>query len=98
MNPEVLFRCLSDPTRLRILQEMSRTDECCVTDFVTLTGKEQTNVSHHLALLRECGVVVAQRDGKRMCYRIAHPGLRDLIRQAESLSEHIACCTTQGCC
>lgn len=98
-----LFRCLADPTRLAVLQQLAEGGDLHVADFVELTGKEQTNVSHHLAQLRACGLVTAERDGKRVRYTLAHPKLKAFVEEAERLAEHIECadadaCSEAGCC
>lgn len=58
-----LFKTLSDPTRLRIIQVL--TLECeSVTAIVEATGLSQPLVSHHLRILRESGLARAEpRDG-----------------------------------
>src|SRR5215472_4127584 len=50
------FGLLSEPTRLKILHTICN-DEHSVSEIVDATGATQTNVSRHLALLRDAGVV-----------------------------------------
>jgi ArsR family transcriptional regulator len=102
VNELSLLRCLADEARLAIVQALAD-GERCVSELVDHTGKERTNVSHHLAELRSCGLVVDERDGRRVNYRLAHPDLVDLVDLAEELAEHVECvepeaCTGQGCC
>ena len=80
-----LFHGLSDPTRLSILLELLD-GERRVTDLVAAVGSSQSNVSNHLACLRECGLVV-DRPGERrqVFYSIAHPELRDVLVASERL-------------
>jgi len=103
MNEPELFRCLADPTRFTILKLLREADEPCVGDLVAATGKEQTNVSHHLAQLRACGLVATRQDGKRVRYRLAHPRLATLLAEAEALVQHLGAadaeaCASTGCC
>lgn len=98
-----LYRCLSNPTRLGALKALVEAGELCVTDIVAATRGEQTNVSHHLAELRACGLVTARQDGKRVCYKVASPRLRTILELAESFSKHVECadpdaCAAAGCC
>lgn len=67
-----LFAALADPTRLRLLNLLSR-GEVCVCFFVAVLNETQTKISRHLAYLRRAGVVAARRDGKWMHYRIVQP-------------------------
>lgn len=98
-----MFRCLADPTRLAVLQELAKGGEMYVSDVIQLTGKEQTNVSHHLAQLRACGLVTAEREGKRVRYTLAHPKLKSFLEESDWLADHIECtdpdvCGEAGCC
>ena len=67
----VLFKLLADETRLRILHYLMQKPELNVRTFVGLLGQTQPAVSHHLALLREAGVLQFRRDGKHNFYRLA---------------------------
>jgi len=67
-----LFRALADPFRLRILVTLSRAKhEVCVCDFVEAFPLRQPAVSHHLGILREAGLVKAERRGTWVYYRIS---------------------------
>src|SRR3954462_12327900 len=66
-----LFKLLADETRLRILHYLMQKPELNVRTFVGLLGQTQPAVSHHLALLREAGVLQCRRDGKHNFYRLA---------------------------
>jgi ArsR family transcriptional regulator len=72
-----LFRALSDPTRLRLLNLLGG-GEICVCYFVAVIGTSQPKVSRHLAYLRKARVVVARRKGKWMYYRLADPSASEL--------------------
>jgi ArsR family transcriptional regulator len=67
----ILFKLLADETRLRILHYLRQKSELNVRTFVGLLGQTQPAVSHHLALLREAGVLQCRRDGKHNYYRLA---------------------------
>jgi ArsR family transcriptional regulator len=69
---DVLFRALSDPTRLRLLNLIGNR-EICVCYFVEILAMSQPKISRHLAYLRRAGIVAARRDGKWMHYRLAMP-------------------------
>src|ERR1700686_5476554 len=69
---DLLFRALSDPTRLRLLNLIGDR-EICVCYFVQILGMSQPKISRHLAYLRRAGIVTARRDGKWIHYRLAIP-------------------------
>lgn len=68
-NLDVLFRALSDLTRLRILNMLLQ-EELCVCDIVTTLDVLQPAVSRHLAYLRKTGLVQARKEGQWVFYRM----------------------------
>ena len=73
VEPEQLFKTLSDPTRLRLLNLLAE-GEVCVCDLHGTLGLDQPKVSRHLARLRQAGLVDVERNGKWMHYRLARQG------------------------
>ena len=71
--PDQLFKTLSDPTRLRLLNLLAR-GEVCVCDLHGTMGVDQPKVSRHLAQMKRAGLVEARRNGKWMHYRLARHG------------------------
>jgi DNA-binding transcriptional ArsR family regulator len=78
-----MFRGFADPTRVAILLELLD-GERRVSDLVERVGGSQSNVSGHLACLRECGLV-ADRPGDRrqVFYRLSGSEVRDLLQASE---------------
>ncbi|QTE28209.1 ArsR/SmtB family transcription factor [Pengzhenrongella sicca] len=66
------FALLADPLRLLIVDSLAR-EQLCTCHLVELAGAKQTTISHHLRLLREAGVVLAESEGRFTWYRLA-PG------------------------
>jgi len=64
-----LFRALSDPTRLRLLQTL-RKGERCVCDLMSATDAAQSRVSFHLRVLKDAGLIIDRRAGRWVHYRI----------------------------
>jgi ArsR family transcriptional regulator len=71
--PELLFKTLADPTRLRLLNLLAE-GEVCVCDLHGTLGLDQPKVSRHLARMRQAGLVEVERNGKWMHYRLARHG------------------------
>ena len=69
----ILFRTLSDPTRLRLLNLLD-CGETCVCELTGTLRVVQPKVSRHLAQLKRAGLVEAQRQGKWVHYRWAKNG------------------------
>lgn len=79
-----LFRGFSDPSRLGILNAL-RDKPLSVREIVQTTGLSQSNVSNHLGCLRDCGLVVAEQQGKYVIYRLSDDRVAELIELAEIL-------------
>jgi DNA-binding transcriptional ArsR family regulator len=63
------FKLLADETRLRVLSLLIRHGELNVRTLCEQLDQSQPAVSHHLALLRDAGLIRARRDGKHNFYR-----------------------------
>lgn len=75
----VVLKALADSHRLTILATLARAEnEVCVCDFTSSLPLEQPTVSHHLKILREAGLVIGERRGTWVYYRLA-PDARDRI-------------------
>ena len=73
------FSLLSEPMRLRILHTLCN-EERSVSSIVQATGGTQTNVSRHLALMHQAGVVARRRDGNTVLYRLLDPEFAQICR------------------
>lgn len=78
------FKVLSDPTRLSILLELLRPscDASTVTELASRFGLSQPTVSVHIKLLREAGLVQADRDGNQVHYKAEGDVLRRYVEEA----------------
>ena len=71
LDPEVrLLAALADPTRLAIVRQLTNEVETCACDFSSCCDVGQPTVSHHLRVLREAGIVTAERRGQWIFYRL----------------------------
>ena len=75
------FAALADPVRLRCLSLIAAAGECCSCDLQEPLGKSQPTVSHHTKALAEAGLIVGEKRGKWMWWRIA-PERLDALRHA----------------
>ncbi|AIA00628.1 ArsR/SmtB family transcription factor [Streptomyces noursei] len=64
-----LIRVLADPLRLKIVNLLAH-ETLCTTHLVEETGAKQTNLSNHLRVLREAGVVETEPCGRFTYYRL----------------------------
>ena len=78
-----VFAALADPVRLRLLSLVASRDEVCSCDLQTPLGKSQPTVSHHTKALAEAGLIVGEKRGRWMWWRIVPDrldALRDVLR------------------
>jgi DNA-binding transcriptional ArsR family regulator len=75
-----IFRVLGDPTRVRILDALSRS-ELCVGDLALQLGVTESAVSHQLRLLRNTRIVRSRREGRMIFYALDDKHVLALFRQ-----------------
>lgn len=89
------FRMLAEPMRIKLLDRL-REGEASVNDLVAATGTTQQNVSKHLAMLADAGIVGRRKAGNQVWYRIVDEtvlalceevcgGVRRALAEAEAL-------------
>jgi len=84
------FRLLGEPTRVKLLDAM-RSGPATAADLQAATGASQQNVSKHLGMLIDSGMVRRVKDGNRAYFSIADDTLFDLCEQVcGSLRRQIA--------
>ncbi|MBI3514727.1 MAG: winged helix-turn-helix transcriptional regulator [Proteobacteria bacterium] len=89
-----LFKALSDPARIRIIEFLHRPDATCCTvedrvcasDLEGLLGLSQPAVSHHVKVLVQAGLVLAEKCGRFTCYRVNRPRFAELQRYLASFA------------
>lgn len=85
----LIFKALSDPTRLRLLNLMSE-GEVCVCFLGEVLKVVQPKVSRHLAYLKRAGIVSVRREGKWMHYGWADQSDLVIRSMMESLRDWMA--------
>ena len=81
-----VMKVLSEPNRLNILLSMGL--ECTpVSAIIAKTGLSQTNVSFHLRILREAGLVKGERNGPFIFYCLYDTALLDILKSMSSWRE-----------
>ena len=64
-----VFNALAHPLRLKILEKL-RSGPCCVCKIISYVGGEQSNVSHHLSILKKAGIVRSEKRGIEVWYEV----------------------------
>ncbi|MEU0119912.1 ArsR/SmtB family transcription factor [Streptomyces sp. NPDC048254] len=81
-----LMRVLADPLRLQIVTLLAR-ETLCSTHLIEETGAKQTNLSNHLRVLREAGVVDTEPCGRYTYYKLRPDVIAQLAGQFADLAE-----------
>lgn len=85
-----IFKQFSDTTRIRIFWILCHTEQC-VTNLSALMDMSSPAVSHHLRVLRGCGLIVSRREGKEVYYRAADSARAQLLHTTLEQVMEIAC-------
>lgn len=72
------LKAISHPLRLKILCVIGD-QEACVQEIVDAVGTSQSNISQHLAILRDKGVLLTRKDANRVYYRVGDQRTLQLI-------------------
>lgn len=75
------FAALADPVRLRLLSMIASADEVCSCDLLEPLGKAQPTVSHHTKTLADAGLIVGEKRGRWVYWRVV-PERVDALRQS----------------
>ena len=64
------FAALADPVRLRLLSVVAAAGEVCSCDLEAPLGRSQPTISHHTKALAEAGLLVGEKRGRWMWWRV----------------------------
>ena len=74
------FRAIGEPMRIRLLDRL-RGGEASVGELSEMLGASQQNISKHLAVLTDAGVLGRRKEGNRVYYRIVDEGVFALCEE-----------------
>ena len=80
-----IIKALAHPTRLFIVDELSRTGERCVCDLTEMIGADMSTVSKHLAILKGVGIVQDDKRGSQVYYKLGVPCVLNFFECVESV-------------
>lgn len=85
-----LCRVLASPRRLEILYVLKQEDEVTAGDLAQAIDTSTANLSQHLSLMREHGLVAARKEGQNIYYRLALPAIMDACQAVHlALMSHL---------
>jgi DNA-binding transcriptional ArsR family regulator len=82
MNEADIFKALADSTRLKILDRI-KDGEKCICEIIPFTGKSQPNVSQHLKVLKNAGIIEERKEGTRIIIKITNNEIYNIVDQVK---------------
>jgi ArsR family transcriptional regulator, lead/cadmium/zinc/bismuth-responsive transcriptional repressor len=79
---ELIFKALSDATRMKIAYALTLEKELCVCDVANIIGSTTATASHHLRLLRNMKLAKYRKEGKLVFYSLADDHVHQLVSVA----------------
>lgn len=73
------LKAMAHPLRLKILCVLGGAVEVSVQEIVDQVGTSQSNISQHLSILRDKGILASRKDANKVFYRIGDPRILKLI-------------------
>jgi DNA-binding transcriptional ArsR family regulator len=84
-----VLKAMAHPTRLFIIEELEK-DERCVCDLTEQIGADVSTVSKHLSVLKQAGIVVDDKRGNQVFYKLRVPCILNFFGCVESVLESSA--------
>jgi DNA-binding transcriptional ArsR family regulator len=85
---EILL-AIAHPNRIRILEQLQKEAKCNC-ELAPALGLEQSNLSRHLKILTQAGILISWKDGLRVNFKIADKRIFDLLELVEGVaSRHV---------
>lgn len=81
-----IIKALAHPTRLFIVDELAR-GERCVCELTELIGVEMPTVSRHLSLLKKAGILMDEKRGALVYYRLRVPCVLNFFKCVQAVQE-----------
>jgi ArsR family transcriptional regulator len=81
-----VLKAMAHPTRLFIIEELEK-GERCVCDLTEMIGADISTVSKHLSVLRQAGIVLDDKRGNQVFYRLRVPCILNFFGCVESVLE-----------
>ncbi len=82
-----VVKAMAHPTRMFIVDELSRCGERCVCELTEMIGADISTVSKHLTVLKNVGIIGDEKRGNQVFYQLRVPCIMDFFRCVEAVVE-----------
>jgi ArsR family transcriptional regulator len=89
MKTDSFLKCIVDDNRRNIIKFLGKKEKC-VCEIVEHLNLEQSLISHHLKMLKECGLLNTRQDGKNIFYKVSDEKISDVLKQIDKVSSKIS--------
>lgn len=86
MNEISIFKALSNPTRIKIL-ELVENDEKCICEIIPETGRSQPTISQHLKILRDAHLIKQRKEGTNIWISAPNKEIFSIIDNTRRITE-----------
>ncbi|HOT00668.1 MAG TPA: metalloregulator ArsR/SmtB family transcription factor [Acidobacteriota bacterium] len=91
----LVFKALAHPSRLAVVEALA-CGERCVCELQELVGGDMSTVSRHLSVLKNAGVIVDEKRGQWVFYRLTLPCVRTFLNCLRHPAEASQCTTASA--
>ena len=84
MNEVDVFKALGNSTRLKILDSI-RNKPRCICEVIPISGKSQPNVSHHIKILKNAGLISEKRDKTNILIESSNKKIFEIIEMVRRM-------------
>lgn len=74
-----MLKAISHETRLKVISELSNTEELTVSQLIEIIGCEQSLLSHHLTDMRAKGILNSRKQGKNCFYSLKNKNISQIL-------------------
>ncbi len=86
MNEVDVFKALGNSTRLRILDSIKNKPRC-ICEIIPIAGSSQPNVSHHIKILKNAGLISEHRDKTNVLIKSSNKKIFEIINMVRSMKK-----------
>lgn len=86
-----IFKALGDETRLKIIEYLLYSEQCAC-DFTKCINKDQTTISRHLKVLIESNILISEKSGRNIRYKIKNQDIKNKLIQFGIKENKSMCC------
>lgn len=82
------LKAIAHPTRIAIIEMLSESKYLSVTEIYLLLDIEQAAASHHLNIMKNKGILMSKREGKKIYYSLQNEALTDVMNCINKVREY----------